>query len=90
MSDKPRETKGLPKRWSARRKSKVVLRLLRGEGIGERLRVTVVAPPPTPDPKVSAKATRRRFTAAYKLSIVEQAERCETPGEVYFRRDLVS
>ena len=36
----------------------------------------------TPDPEVSAKATRRRFTAAYKLSIIEQAGRCETPGEI--------
>ena len=35
-----------------------------------------------PDPEVSAKATRRRFTAQYKLSIVEQAERCEVPGEI--------
>ena len=35
-----------------------------------------------PDPEVSAKATRRRFTAAYKLSVVEQADRCETPGEI--------
>ena len=33
------------------------------------------------DPEVSAKATRRRFTAAYKLSIVEKADACETPGE---------
>ena len=35
-----------------------------------------------PDPEVTAKATRRRFTAAYKLAIVEQAARCETPGEI--------
>ena len=35
-----------------------------------------------PDPEVSAKATRRRFTAAYKLSVVERADRCETPGEI--------
>ena len=35
-----------------------------------------------PDPEVSAKATRRRFTAAYKLSIVEQADACRTPGEI--------
>lgn len=27
--------KGLPKRWSAQRKAEVVLRLLRGEDIGE-------------------------------------------------------
>ena len=35
-----------------------------------------------PDPEVAAKATRRRFTAAYKLLIVEKADACETPGEI--------
>jgi transposase-like protein len=35
-----------------------------------------------PDPEVSAKAKRRRFTAAYKLSVVEKADACETPGEI--------
>ena len=35
-----------------------------------------------PDSEVSAKATRRRFTAAYKLLIVEKADACETPGEI--------
>ena len=35
-----------------------------------------------PDPEVSAKATRRRFTPQYKLSIVESAEQCEGPGEI--------
>ncbi len=34
------------------------------------------------DPEVAAKATRRRFTAAYKLLIVEKADACETPGEI--------
>ena len=33
-----------------------------------------------PDPEVSAKATRRRFTVAYKLSIVEQADRLPDAG----------
>ena len=32
--------------------------------------------------QVSAKATRRRFTAAYKLSVIEKADACETPGEI--------
>ena len=36
---------GLPKRWSARRKSEVVLRLLRGEDIGEVSREVRVAAP---------------------------------------------
>ena len=36
---------GLPKRWSALRKAEVVLRLLRGEDIGEVSREVRVAPP---------------------------------------------
>ena len=36
---------GLPKRWSAQRKTEVVLRLLRGEDIGEVSREVRVAPP---------------------------------------------
>ena len=36
---------GLPKRWSAHRKAEVVLRLLRGEEIGEVSREVQVAPP---------------------------------------------
>ena len=36
---------GVPKRWSARRKAEVVLRLLRGEDIGEVSREVRVAPP---------------------------------------------
>ena len=36
---------GLPKRWSAQRKAEVVLRLLRGEDIGEVSRELRVAPP---------------------------------------------
>ena len=35
-----------------------------------------------PDPEVTAKATRRRFTAAYKLLVIEKADACETPGEI--------
>ena len=34
------------------------------------------------DLEVSAKGTRRRFTAAYKLLIVEKADACDTPGEI--------
>ena len=42
------------------------------------------SPAPTePDPEVVAKATRRRFTAAYKLRIVEEAEQCAgEPGAI--------
>ena len=34
------------------------------------------------DLEVSAKATRRRFAAAYKLSVVEKADACDTPGKI--------
>ena len=44
---------------------------------GERKRAAV-----PPGPEVSAKAKRRRFTAGYKLSIIEQADQCGTPGEI--------
>ncbi len=39
------QPEGLPKRWSAQRKAEVVLRLLRGEDIGEVSREIRVAPP---------------------------------------------
>lgn len=35
-----------------------------------------------PDPEVPEKKKRRKFTAAYKLSIVQQANRCRQPGEI--------
>ena len=35
-----------------------------------------------PDPEVSARPTRRRFPAAYKARIVEQAEQCTELGEI--------
>ena len=34
------------------------------------------------DPEFSAKTTRWRFTPQYKLSFVERADACETPGEI--------
>jgi transposase len=37
---------------------------------------------PTPDPEVAAKPRRRRFTAEYRLRILEEAERCTMSGEV--------
>ena len=33
-----------------------------------------------PDPEVTAKATRRRFTAAYKLSVIEKGGRLRDAG----------
>ena len=35
-----------------------------------------------PNPEVPSKARRRRFTAAYKLRILREAERCTSPGAV--------
>ena len=37
---------------------------------------------PTPDPEVGAKPKRRKFTAQYRLRILEEAESCTQPGEV--------
>lgn len=35
-----------------------------------------------PEPEVSAKAKRRRFTAEYKRRILKEADACTKPGEV--------
>jgi transposase len=35
-----------------------------------------------PDPEVVAKPKRRRFTAEYRLRIVEEAELCTEPGDI--------
>ena len=43
-------------------------------GVAERNRA--------PDPEVVAKPTRRQFTAAYKLRILEETDGCSEPGEV--------
>jgi transposase-like protein len=34
-----------------------------------------------PDPEVPEKALRRRFTPAYKLRILEEAQQCTKPGQ---------
>jgi transposase len=35
-----------------------------------------------PDPEVLEKPVRRRFTADYKLKIVQEADRCTEPGQI--------
>lgn len=35
-----------------------------------------------PDSQVPVKATRRRFSAEYKLRILREVDRCKAPGEV--------
>ena len=42
----------------------------------------VRAPTASPDPEVVAKPRRRRFTAEYRLRILEEADHCTKPGEV--------
>ena len=37
---------------------------------------------PRPDPEVAEKPVRRRFAAAYKLKILEEADQCIQPGEL--------
>jgi len=41
-----------------------------------------VAAARTSDPEVEAKPKRRTFTAAYRLRILEEADRCQNPGEI--------
>lgn len=55
----------------------------RGDGErngGEDNRAT--ASTPVPDPEVSPRPARRRFTAQHKAQIVEEAGRCSQPGQV--------
>ena len=35
-----------------------------------------------PDPELTGKARRRRYSAKYKLSIVREADACSKPGEI--------
>ena len=35
-----------------------------------------------PNPEVTAKAQRRRFSTSYKLRIVKKADQCRLPGEI--------
>jgi len=48
-----------------------------GSSAGER-----AAGPTPPDPEVSARPAKRRFTTAYKLDILRRAEACHRPGEL--------
>jgi transposase len=40
------------------------------------------APSAVPDPEVRTVAKRRRFSAAYKLALLEAADRCTNPGAI--------
>jgi len=41
-----------------------------------------VSPNAAPNPEVTQKAERRRFTQAYKLDILRQADACSVPGQI--------
>jgi transposase-like protein len=43
---------------------------------------SVVGAAPAPDPEVPAKAARRRFSAQYKLKILNQLDNCRNSNEV--------
>ena len=43
---------------------------------------TANGPINTPDPEVPEKTTRRKFTAAYKLRMLNEAEQCLQSGEI--------
>ncbi len=52
--------------------------------VGERRFVAGgrAAPAGVPDPELVEQAKRRRFTAEYKLRILQQADACSRPGEI--------
>ena len=49
---------------------------------GGRAAGAAAVSPPAPDPEVPPKAKRRRFSAAYKLKILEQSEALAGTGEI--------
>jgi transposase-like protein len=49
---------------------------------GSRTALQVVPAIPAPDPEVAERAARRRFTAEYKLGILQQADACAGSGEL--------
>ena len=48
----------------------------------EEKNAVMTHPKAVPDPEVPEKTVRRKFTAAYKLRILKEAERCTEPGQV--------
>ncbi len=48
----------------------------------EERNTVMTHPKAVPDPEVPGKTVRRKFTAAYKLRILKEAERCTEPGQV--------
>jgi transposase len=51
-------------------------------GTASAVSTAATAPMGAPDPEVRAVAKRRQFNAAYKLSVLEEADRCTSPGAI--------
>ncbi len=50
--------------------------------IMEEKHTVMTHPKAVPDPEVPEKAVRRKFTPAYKLRILREAEACTQPGQI--------
>ena len=53
-----------------------------GSGLVRQGRGVAVPSQPRPDPELLEHATRRQFSAEYKLGILRRAEACTEPGEI--------
>jgi len=48
----------------------------------EEFNAVITYPEDVSDPEVSARAVRRKLTAAYKVRILREADRCTEPGQL--------
>lgn len=68
---------------SERKKLKMVSLKLAGEGARAGKASAISPAPVTPDPEVRALARRRQFSAAFKLALLEEADRAASdPGAI--------
>jgi len=68
---------------SERKKLKMVSLKLAGEGARAGKASAISPAPATPDPEVRALARRRQFSAAFKLALLEEADRAASdPGAI--------
>jgi transposase len=71
---------------SERKKLKRVSSMVAGEtaraGEASAVSPATARPSVAPNPEVQALAKRRQFSAAYKLSVLEEADRCSSPGAI--------
>jgi len=71
---------------SERKRLKMVSSMIAGEaaraGEASTASPAAAAPSAARDPEVRAVAKRRQFTAAYKLCVLDEADRCASPGAI--------